>query len=135
MLVWGVHVPREPFSSQVLPGGISAFDQPNFLGSAPAFELLFAVDCFVYVVEGFVVDQAVATILLAEALSQVVFVFVGAAAQIVGHADVDDARLAGDDVDAVAMRFHGRRGKQVPPLRIAIDKANRNAPVGMTGFS
>ena len=25
------------------------------------------------------------------------------------------------------------RGKQVPPLRIALDEANRNAPVGMTG--
>jgi len=24
--------------------------------------------------------------------------------------------------------------KQVPPLRIAIDEANRNAPVGMTDF-
>jgi hypothetical protein len=32
------------------------------------------------------------------------------------------------------MIFHCRSKKQVPPLRIAIDKTNRNAPVGMTTF-
>jgi hypothetical protein len=30
--------------------------------------------------------------------------------------------------------FDGSARKQVPPLRIAIDKANRNAPVGMTDW-
>jgi hypothetical protein len=30
--------------------------------------------------------------------------------------------------------FHGGSEKQVPPLRVAIGKTNRNAPVGMTEF-
>jgi hypothetical protein len=37
-------------------------------------------------------------------------------------------------VDAVAVGFHDGCEQQVPPLRIAIDEANRNAPVGMTDF-
>jgi hypothetical protein len=32
------------------------------------------------------------------------------------------------------MIFSSQSGKQVPPLRIAIDEANRNAAVGMAGF-
>jgi hypothetical protein len=50
------------------------------------------------------------------------------------HSNVDHARFAGDDMDAISCDSSLPLQKQVPPLRIAIDKANRNAPVGMTEF-
>ncbi|HSY66935.1 MAG TPA: hypothetical protein VK829_20265, partial [Terriglobales bacterium] len=47
----------------------------------------------------------------------------------------DHPRLAGDHVNAIALMIvHSSCKQQVPPLRIAIDKVNRNAPVGMTDF-
>jgi hypothetical protein len=43
--------------------------------------------------------------------------------QQVGHEVHNDARR---------MNHPSKADKQVPPLRIAIDEANRSAPVGMT---
>jgi hypothetical protein len=76
-----------------------------------------------------------AAVFLGETIHQVVLVFVDTPLQVASHSDVDCSRLAGDDVDAVAMLVHKSSPKQVPPLRIAIDEANRNAPVGMTELS
>jgi hypothetical protein len=63
--------------------------------------------------------------LITKAVDQVVPVFVKPATQIVGH--------AGDEVGAVAGILY-RSEQQAPRLRIAIDDANRNASLGMTGF-
>ncbi len=73
-----------------------------------------------------------AAVLLAKTIHKVILVFEGSATQVVGHSDVKHTRFAGDDVDAVAVGFHGRGKQQVPPLRIAIGGTNRNVPVGMT---
>src|SRR5208283_6244186 len=73
-----------------------------------------------------------AAVFLAETIYQVVLVFVDAPLQIIRHSNVERARSAGDHVDAVVVSFHCGSHKQVPALRIAIDNANRNAPVGMT---
>jgi hypothetical protein len=99
------------------------------------FQLLLAVNGFAHVIKRLVIDKAMAAIFFAEAICQVVLVFVDAALKVVRHSDVDHPRLTGDDVDAVTMFLHRNSHQQVPPLRIAIDEANRNAPVGMTEFS
>jgi hypothetical protein len=112
-----------------------ALDQANLLRSVPTFELLLAIDCFERVIEKLVEHKAMAAVSLAETIRQIVLMFVDSPLQVVGHPDIDYAGFAGDDVDAVAMSFHGWSHQQVPPLRIAIDEANRNAPVGMTEFS
>jgi hypothetical protein len=78
--------------------------------------------------------QPMAAVLLADTIHQDVVVFIDAPLQVVGHADVEHAQLAGDNVDAGAVSFYCGSVKQIPPLRIAIDEANRNAPVGMTEF-
>jgi hypothetical protein len=76
-----------------------------------------------------------ATVVLAETIDQAVLVFVNPPLQVVGHSDIDHPRLAGNYVNAVAlMLIHSGCTKEVPPLRIAIDEANRNAAVGMTDY-
>jgi hypothetical protein len=94
--------------------------------------LLLTVDGFVHVVERLVVDQAMTTVFPAETLYKIVLMFEHSPTQIVRHSNVEYARFAGYNVDAVVVSFHGGCRQQVPPLRIAIGGTNRNAPVGMT---
>lgn len=75
----------------------------TLLCSVPALELLFAVDGFVHVIEGFVVNGAVAAVLFGKSFDLVVLVLRDTAVETVGHADVDHAGFAGHDVDAVAV--------------------------------
>jgi hypothetical protein len=95
--------------------------------------LLFTVDGFAHIIERLVVDQSMTAILTGETFPYPVLVLKHAPTKVVCHSDVNHARFAGDDVDTVAMLSHTDR-KQVPRLRIAIDSANRNATLGMTGL-
>jgi hypothetical protein len=124
----------EQLGGEILPSGVLALDQPDFLCSAPTLELLLAVDGFEHFVERFAEHKAMATVFLAEAVRQIIPVFVNPPLQVVRHSDVDHARFAGDYIDAIAVGFHFTLHQQVPPLRNAVGFANRNAPVGMTDF-
>ena len=123
----------EPLSGEIFPGGIAAFDQADLLHSAPALELLLAVNCLRHVVERFVIHQPMASILFGKALNEPILVFEHSSAQVVRHPDVDHARLAADDVYAIANDLSLTiPEKQVPRLRIPIGFANCNATLGMT---
>ena len=51
--------------------------------------------------------QPVAAVLLGKSLNEPILVFEHSSAQVVRHPDVDHARLAGDNVYAIAMISHG----------------------------
>ena len=74
-------------------------DEPFLLRPVPTLELLLPVDCFIYIVEGFVVHQTMAAVLFTKAIHKAIFVLEGSATQVVGHSDVKHTRFAGDDVD------------------------------------
>jgi hypothetical protein len=134
LLVGLIYVPGKQLDGEVLPRGILTLDQRNLLRSVPALELLLSIDGFEHLIEYFEIDQAMAAVFLAETIHQIVLMFIDAPLQIIRHSNVDYPRLAGDDVDAVAVSLHNNSKKQIPPLRIAIGRANRNAPVGMTDY-
>jgi hypothetical protein len=62
--------PLAPVLAQINPVRIDLFDKCNLLLSAPAFQLFLAADCFSYVIEALVVDEASAFIFLREAFDQ-----------------------------------------------------------------
>jgi hypothetical protein len=53
----GIFHPGEPFPRQIQPMRIEEFDQCNFLRPPPAFELFFATDCFLNIIERLPVQQ------------------------------------------------------------------------------
>lgn len=71
---------------------IDRFDENDFLRSGPAFELLLTANCFVDVVVGLPVEQALHVVFVGEAFATVKFVFKRALVQVAGDASVECAR-------------------------------------------
>jgi len=77
-------------------------------------------DCVVDVLEALEVDETVDVVSLGEAVGYAVAVLLEAAVEVVGYADVERAREAGEDVDEVVvfLRHSGRISeKQILRLR------------------
>ena len=96
----------EQLGRQIFPCGILALNQASLLLSVPTLELPLSVDGFQHLIERLVIDKTVAAVFLAETFYHFILVFVDATFQVAGHSNVDRSRLAGHDVDAVAMSFH-----------------------------
>ena len=75
------------------------FDEEDFFLAAPAFELFFASDCVADVGEGFEVDEFGGVVGLGEAGDEFLLVLRYAALEMVGDADIENARSAGHDVN------------------------------------
>ena len=86
---------------KVAPGGVLFFDQEDFFGAAPAFELFFAGDGVARVAEGFEIDELGGVIGLGEAGDLFLLVLHYAGVEVVGYADIENAGLAGHDVDVI----------------------------------
>jgi hypothetical protein len=95
-----------PFCSQVFPRRISLRDQPFFLSSVPALQLLLPVNRLVNIVERFVINQTVALILPRETFNQLVLVLEDAPVKIIRHPDVQSARFTRNHVHAVIVFLH-----------------------------
>src|SRR5579863_3186442 len=114
-------------SAQVHPVRVDGRDQRNFLFPAPAFELLFAPDGFVYVVVGLPIEQAVDIVLAGEARERVLFVLEDPRFKTAGDADVQSSREAAQDVNAVAAAFSISSHERVGILRLRMPCATRRA--------
>ena len=77
------------------------FDQEDFFGAVPTLQLLFAGDSVADVLKWFEIDEFCGVVGLAEAGDCFGFMLGNATEEIVGHADVKNAGLAGHDVDVI----------------------------------
>ena len=53
---------REPRFASIFPGWVVGFDEGYLLGTRPAFQFLFALDCFADVAETIEPDETVAVV-------------------------------------------------------------------------
>ena len=82
-----------PFRGKILPLWIQSADEPVFLLSSPAFELLLSIYRFAYLIEALPVHQSSCVVPVAEAFENMIFVLPHPFMQIACHADVQ--RTAG----------------------------------------
>jgi len=101
-----------PIRSQILPGGIYCFYQRDLSPSQPPLKLLLAVNGISNVLVPLEVDQAMNFVVASEPRAEAVLVLPDASLQIVGDPDIEDARLAGHDVDVE--RRHNSRSLVCP---------------------
>ena len=110
---------------KIPPFGVGAADQPRLPGARPVLNILFALDCGHDVLVPFDLDQSRQFIAAGELAADARSVFVCAACDVVGDADVQRAiRPVGHDVNPATL--HGwdcgprslrRRGWRAPGLR------------------
>ncbi len=98
---------------QVLPMRVVAIDEPQFLLAPPAFDFFLARDCRANVAKHFMVHQPEDAVTLRKSRHRAVAVLFQPAFEIVRYADVEIARAAGEDVDAVGAVHARRRIKQL----------------------
>ena len=77
------------------------FDQRDLLRSAPAFELLLSADCFLNIVNGFPVQEALDIVLVGEACDAMEFVLEDAPGEITSYANVEGTGEAAHNVCAI----------------------------------
>ncbi len=98
---------RLEFQAEVIPFAIQRLDQCDFLRSPPLFDFLFTrhgrADARVW----FEPDEAGDVVFLCETGKDFFFVLAGAVWQVAGNAKVEDAGLAGHEID-VEGALHGR---------------------------
>ena len=92
---------------EVLPGWVGLLDEPEFPGSVPFFESAFTGDGGFHVGVGFVPDEGVYSVLVGEAVGEVVFVLPDALDEVGGDAYVEGA-VGSTGEDVYAGLFHGR---------------------------
>ena len=93
-----------PPCSQILPSSIELRDQPQFLFSSPALQLLFARDRFVDVIVALPIHETDRVVLVRKSFVVVRLVLEDAPVEIVGHADIEGSPgTALEDVDVIAM--------------------------------
>ena len=73
---------------QIIPVGIHAFNQPQLPLAPPFFQLFFALCRAFYTVGLFIIDEFYNVVFFCEALEKFVFMFVNAAREVVGDADI-----------------------------------------------
>jgi hypothetical protein len=88
---------------EVFPGWVRGFDQCNFFLTSEVLQVFLANDGSVDVLEAFEVDQAVDFVLCSETVRGAIAMFIDAAQETVGDANVEGARAAGQDVDVILM--------------------------------
>jgi hypothetical protein len=64
---------------------IGRFNKPNFFAPSPTFKLLFAIDCFLYLIERFPIEQPLDIVLVSKALNTMKFVIEYATMEIASH--------------------------------------------------
>jgi hypothetical protein len=94
------------FRGQVFPCRIACFDERDFFFACEVFQVFFAGDGVVDVVEALVVDEAVDFVFLCKAVGFSCAVLPDACQQIVGYPDVNGSRPAGEDVDVILVVPH-----------------------------
>ena len=67
------------------------FDQRDLLRSAPAFELLLAIDGFLNIVKGFAVEETLDIVFVGEAWNAMEFVLEDALGKVTRHAYVESS--------------------------------------------
>ena len=96
-----VEGPAVSHPEQGLPKRGFALDQRNLLGANPPFELLFAGDGCAGRMIALEINQAVDLVFPGERSVAASFVLRNADGEVACDADVEDARLAGENVDVV----------------------------------
>ena len=84
-----------------MPSRVLFFDQEDLFGAVPALQLLFAGNSVADVLKWFEIDEFCGVVGLAEAGDCFGFMLGSATEEIVGHADVKNAGLAGHDIDVI----------------------------------
>jgi hypothetical protein len=80
---------------------VASFEQSDFLGARPSFQLLLADQSLVDIVVGFPAEPADDVVTGGESFVMMEFVQEHPLVKIAGHSDVQRARQAYPDVDAV----------------------------------
>jgi hypothetical protein len=122
-----VTMPHVPFCRQILPGRISALNQPRFLGATPPLDLLLPINRLVDVVERLEINQPMTSILLRETLDRPVLVLEYPPFQAVAYPRIEYRRLARHHVYEIAMALHSRSLDFA-----AVSLREAAAPLGMT---
>src|SRR5688572_13125056 len=85
---------------QIIPVGISLFDQPDLPGSIPVLQSLLASDRLTDIAELFKIDEPENLVAFGESVGCALAMLPDAPAKIVGHADIQRAaEFACQDVD------------------------------------
>jgi hypothetical protein len=93
----------------IFPSGVLLFNQRNLTLAQPALQLLFSCNGIVDVLEAFKVDEAVNFVLFCEAIVYSITVLFYAKEQSIRDADIELARLIGQNIDEVlVVLLHGR---------------------------
>lgn len=95
------------FSLRSIQVGFILWMRPS-LGADPPLDLFFAFDGAVGVVITLVPDEAAAVVVGCESCEVFGFVLGGTGFDVAGHAGIENAGAAGDDVDVVAAVAHDR---------------------------
>jgi hypothetical protein len=85
----------KPRRAQVLPSGVLRFNQRNSLSPQPSLDGLLASDGIVHILEGFIVNEAMNSVISGEARIDVALVLPSAAIDVIGDASVKHPRFAG----------------------------------------
>lgn len=96
----------EPIGSQILPSGVLGGDQRHTLLPAPRLDLLLSGDSSSRLFSRFPPDQLVNAISRGESPEHARTVLEDPSVQIVGNAGIEDARVAGEDVDEELAASH-----------------------------
>jgi hypothetical protein len=92
----------KPFG-KICPSWIVAFDQPDFLFTAPALDFFLSRDGVANVPESLEVDQTKDPVAGCEARNEPLAMFEQSAFEIVGYAGVEVSRSTGENVNAVSV--------------------------------
>jgi hypothetical protein len=94
--------------AEVVPVGIERLDQGDFLGAAPLFDFFFTRYCRANVGVGLEPDEFGDVVLFCEAREDFCLVLANAVRQVAGYAKVEDAGLAGHEVDVEGTVHEGK---------------------------
>ena len=85
---------------EILPFGVLAFDESDFLLSGTTLELFFSIDCCLNVFRYLKVNEFTDVVFTGEAGNALVFVFPNSFNQIAGNTSIEDCvPFIGEDVD------------------------------------
>jgi len=102
----------EPIGGEVAPAGICRLDECHFLGSNPAFDLLFAGNCAARSAIHFIKDQTRQVVLPGEAVERFVFVLGNTPLEIICDSDIEHPRCVRKDIDEIAfVRRHWKAAR------------------------
>ena len=92
-----------PSLTQIIPSRVHQFNQRDFLLSPPLLDFLFALDGNAHIGSRFKENQTVDVVSLCKTINQLMLMLVKTTLQIVGHADVEFSRFAGQQVNKVGV--------------------------------